>query len=217
VPPFEHPSHALKIHGVAVYLIKLATIPESYPAIRLVGAMAGQDVIEVGQLCCVGRENLTKLIGRRLPEGEILRNLVRRAEVHAAGIVVATWVTDSGRPVLDFDGINDEVNAGNSAALDVVGAFTVEAWMKPTQTGGLEAGIAGKEMERFTLAYNNANNRAYWYVAHGANNWSASVTKANVRFNSPPVDMVREEKLAARFAYALDPDGIVVELYQPTN
>ena len=86
-PPFEHPSHALKIHGVAVYLIKL-TIPESYPAIRLVGAMTGQDVIEVGQLCCVGRESLPKLIGRRLPEGEILRNLVRRAEVHAAGTVV---------------------------------------------------------------------------------------------------------------------------------
>ena len=88
----------------------------------------------------------------------------------------ATWVTDSGRSVLDFDGINDELNAGNSAALDVVGAFTVEAWMKPTQTGGLEAGIAGKDMERFTLAYNNANNRAYWYVAHGANNLSAGVT-----------------------------------------
>ena len=91
-------------------------------------------------------------------------------------ITGATWVTDSGRSVLDFDGINDEVNSGNSAALDVAGAFTVEAWMKPTPTGGLEAGVAGKDMARFTLAYNNANNRAYWYVAHGANNWSAEVT-----------------------------------------
>ena len=43
------------------------------------------------------------------------------------------------------------------------------------------------------------------------------LTKANVCFNSPPVDMVREGKLAARLAYALDPDGIVVELYQPTT
>jgi len=93
------------------------------------------------------------------------------------GIITGgAWVTDVGRSVLDFDGINDEVNAGNSAALDVVGTFSVEAWMKPTQTGGLEAGVAGKDMGRFTLAYNNANNRAYWYVAHGANNWSTVVT-----------------------------------------
>jgi len=41
--------------------------------------------------------------------------------------------------------------------------------------------------------------------------------KADVRFNSAPVDIVREGKLAARLAYALDPDGIVVELYQPTT
>ena len=38
---------------------------------------------------------------------------------------------------------------------------------------------------------------------------------AGVRFNSPPVDVVREGKLAARITYAFDPDGIVVELYQP--
>jgi glyoxylase I family protein len=39
--------------------------------------------------------------------------------------------------------------------------------------------------------------------------------EAGVRFNSPPVDVIREGKLAARIAYALDPDGIVAELYQP--
>jgi catechol 2,3-dioxygenase-like lactoylglutathione lyase family enzyme len=38
---------------------------------------------------------------------------------------------------------------------------------------------------------------------------------AGVRFNSTVVDVVREGKLAARIAYAFDPDGIVVELYQP--
>ncbi|KKK91874.1 hypothetical protein LCGC14_2708570, partial [marine sediment metagenome] len=94
-------------------------------------------------------------------------------------ITGATWVNDvdAQRWVLDFDGSNDEVNAGNSAALDVVGAFSVEAWIKPTQTGSYEAGVAGKDMARFTLGYNNSNNRVYWYVGHGANNWSEYVTE----------------------------------------
>jgi catechol 2,3-dioxygenase-like lactoylglutathione lyase family enzyme len=39
---------------------------------------------------------------------------------------------------------------------------------------------------------------------------------AGVRFNSPPVDVIRDGTLAAKIAYALDPDGIVVELYQPS-
>jgi hypothetical protein len=40
---------------------------------------------------------------------------------------------------------------------------------------------------------------------------------AGVRFNSPPVDVVREGKLAAKLTYAFDPDNIVVELYQPCS
>ena len=38
---------------------------------------------------------------------------------------------------------------------------------------------------------------------------------AGVRFNSPPIDVIRDGKLAAKISYAFDPDGIVVELYQP--
>lgn len=38
---------------------------------------------------------------------------------------------------------------------------------------------------------------------------------AGVQFNSKVVDVVREGRLAVRIAYAFDPDGIVVELYQP--
>jgi len=36
-----------------------------------------------------------------------------------------------------------------------------------------------------------------------------------VRFNSPPVDIVRDGKLVGRALYMLDPDGITVELDQP--
>lgn len=37
---------------------------------------------------------------------------------------------------------------------------------------------------------------------------------AGVKFQSPPVDIVREGKLVARANYLYDPDGIPVELYQ---
>ncbi|MCC7085080.1 MAG: VOC family protein [Pirellulales bacterium] len=40
---------------------------------------------------------------------------------------------------------------------------------------------------------------------------------SGVPFTSEPVDVVRDGKLAARLAYALDPDEIVVELYQPMS
>lgn len=39
---------------------------------------------------------------------------------------------------------------------------------------------------------------------------------AGVRFSSEPVDVVRDGKVAARLVYAFDPDGLVVELYQPS-
>ena len=45
----------------------------------------------------------------------------------------------------------------------------------------------------------------------------ARLREANVRFNSPPVDVLRDGKLAARLTYALDPDDIVVELYEPAS
>lgn len=36
-----------------------------------------------------------------------------------------------------------------------------------------------------------------------------------VRFNSPPVDIVRDGKPVGRALYLFDPDGITVELDQP--
>jgi catechol 2,3-dioxygenase-like lactoylglutathione lyase family enzyme len=41
------------------------------------------------------------------------------------------------------------------------------------------------------------------------------LSAAGVRFNSPPVDIIRDGKLVTRCLYMLDPDGITVELDQP--
>ena len=40
---------------------------------------------------------------------------------------------------------------------------------------------------------------------------------AGVRFSTPPVDIMREGKLAARLTDAYTPDDFVVELYQPAE
>ena len=41
------------------------------------------------------------------------------------------------------------------------------------------------------------------------------LTAGGVRFKSPPIDIVREGKMIGRVTYALDPDEIPVELFQP--
>ena len=41
--------------------------------------------------------------------------------------------------------------------------------------------------------------------------------EAGVQFTSEPVDVVRDGKIAARLVYALDPDNIAIELYQPAT
>jgi len=41
------------------------------------------------------------------------------------------------------------------------------------------------------------------------------LSAAGVRFNSPPVDIVRDGKPVGRALYLFDPDGITVELDQP--
>jgi prepilin-type N-terminal cleavage/methylation domain-containing protein len=47
----------------------------------------------------------------------------------------ATWVKDGGRwqgkNTLEFDGIDDYVDCGNDASLDITDEITMEAWIKP--------------------------------------------------------------------------------------
>ena len=89
----------------------------------------------------------------------------------------ASWVYDVGarRWALHFDGIDDEANVGNSAALNVTGAFSVALWMKPDQTGTGLAGVAGKDTERFAVAYLGSASKVIWYV--GGTGVSGNVTK----------------------------------------
>ncbi len=44
---------------------------------------------------------------------------------------------------LKFDGVNDYVNAGTGSSLNITGALTIEAWVKPDGAVGAIAGIVG--------------------------------------------------------------------------
>jgi hypothetical protein len=52
-------------------------------------------------------------------------------------IVEATWTT-AGKfgGALNFDGVNDLVNINNSTSLNLTTAYTVEAWVRPSNIGG---------------------------------------------------------------------------------
>jgi len=55
------------------------------------------------------------------------------------------WVSGKHGGALDFDGTNDEINAGNSASLDIVNAITVSAWVYRTGlSDGIWIGIVAK-------------------------------------------------------------------------
>ncbi len=54
------------------------------------------------------------------------------------------WVNGKFEKALKFDGVNDYVDAGNGASLNIPDAITIEAWVKPNVNTGI-LGIVNKE------------------------------------------------------------------------
>jgi len=46
------------------------------------------------------------------------------------------WVVGKIGDALDFDGVDDHVDCGNAASLDITGPITISAWVYPTGPGG---------------------------------------------------------------------------------
>ena len=76
----------------------------------------------------------------------------------------AQWVKVGDGHALKFDGVDDYVDCGNGASLDITGPISVEAWVyiesAPEKN---QAGVVGKFYESYSLNY-NANGRAYWHL-----------------------------------------------------
>jgi len=81
----------------------------------------------------------------------------------------ATWVRSGKGYALRFDGENDYVDCGNSPSLDITGAVTLQAWVRPHAANRGEPGIAGKFFESYALTYYG---NGYWYISSGGNNVS---------------------------------------------
>lgn len=59
-----------------------------------------------------------------------------------ARIYGATWVKGKFGYALQFDGIDDYVDCGSDESLNITGAITIEAWVKPTKFGALQVIIS---------------------------------------------------------------------------
>ena len=89
-------------------------------------------------------------------------------------IAGAIWVpTDEGY-ALAFDGINDCVDCGAGASLDITEAITLSAWIFPDEVPSGEHGVVGKDFSSYLLTYYK-DGRCWWYIRTGGNNAKGNV------------------------------------------
>ena len=74
-----------------------------------------------------------------------------------------SWAPGKVGQALQFDGIDDYVNAGSDASLDIVGDMTLEAWVKPSDTTGWE-GLASKWGNSWAWSLDTVNHRSAFYI-----------------------------------------------------
>ena len=87
----------------------------------------------------------------------------------------AKWVTSGTGYALEFDGLDDYVDCGNDASLDIRGPVTLAAWVRPTTASAKEPGIVGKYFHSYALTLYRGG--CWWYISSGGNNVSAPLTK----------------------------------------
>ncbi|MFH1265552.1 MAG: LamG domain-containing protein, partial [Planctomycetota bacterium] len=87
----------------------------------------------------------------------------------------ATWVKSGSGYALQFDGLDDYVDCGNDASLDLRGPMTLAAWVHPATASAQEPGIVGKYFESYALTLYRGG--CWWYISSGGNNASAPLLK----------------------------------------
>jgi len=76
---------------------------------------------------------------------------------------------------LEFDGVDNYVDCGRNASLDLREVLTLEAWVFPTRRVKGEPGILGKHFNSYLLSY-YADGQCWWYVSGGGNNAKSLLT-----------------------------------------
>jgi len=86
------------------------------------------------------------------------------------------WTTGRFGAALDLDGIDDAINCGNDASLDLTTAFTVEAWVKHQGTQSYNFGpVVGKRGGSAGYMFGARSNRTLTLTLDG---WTATKTSA---------------------------------------
>ena len=88
----------------------------------------------------------------------------------------AKWVKSGTGYALQFDGLDDYVDCGNDASLDIRGPMTLSAWVRPTAASAKEPGIVGKYFHSYALTLYRGG--CWWYISSGGNNASAPLSKS---------------------------------------
>ncbi|VVB96495.1 Concanavalin A-like lectin/glucanases superfamily protein [uncultured archaeon] len=98
-------------------------------------------------------------------------------------ITSATWTTGKMGSALQFDGVNDYVDAGKGASLNINGEITLMAWIKTTSAAEnviTGRGLTGASDHTWEYAIENGRNTFYW--ANGYN------TAANLVVGTIPIN-----------------------------
>ena len=80
------------------------------------------------------------------------------------------WVEDGIGTALRLDGIDDYVDCGTTALIDLTETVSLEAWVKPEKPSTGEPLIAGKSIYAYGLTWTGSS--IYFYISDGA--WKAS-------------------------------------------
>ncbi|MEA3400423.1 MAG: LamG domain-containing protein [Armatimonadota bacterium] len=85
-----------------------------------------------------------------------------------------TWVQRGEGHALAFNGVDDYVDCGAGAGLDLREAVSLEAWVQPLAVPAGEPLIAGKSTGSYALTMYK-DGQCWWYISSGGNNLKAPV------------------------------------------
>ncbi|MBI2299621.1 MAG: LamG domain-containing protein, partial [Armatimonadetes bacterium] len=85
-----------------------------------------------------------------------------------------SWVKRGSGWALSFNGLTDQVDCGDAPGLDLTGAVTLEAWIRPTGSPSAEPLIFGKYYDSYGVTMYGANG-CWFYISGGGNNVNSTL------------------------------------------
>ena len=100
-------------------------------------------------------------------EGKGQQLLDRSGHGHHGTLHGPEWVESGAGHALRFDGVDDYVDCGSPAGLDLRGPLSLELWVHPNAPTAAEPGILGKFFESYAITYYRG--ACWFYISSGGN------------------------------------------------